>query len=79
LEVGRLPVLACSALEGQGVGEVLEAVVDAYRRWNARWVLGGMTTGEQRLSQQVGDGGMACRLISSSQTSRWVLGAWHAA
>lgn len=35
-QLGRVPVVATSALDGTGVGDVLDAVVDAHDRWARR-------------------------------------------
>jgi predicted GTPase len=36
LQAGRLPVVALSALQGQGAGQLLDAAADAYSKWNKR-------------------------------------------
>lgn len=36
LQAGRLPVVALSALQGQGSQQLLDAVTDAYSKWNKR-------------------------------------------
>jgi GTP-binding protein len=36
LQAGRLPVVALSALQGQGAGALLDAAADAYSKWNKR-------------------------------------------
>ncbi|KAF6253477.1 hypothetical protein COO60DRAFT_1643110 [Scenedesmus sp. NREL 46B-D3] len=36
LQAGRLPVVALSGLQGLGAGQLLDAVADAYSKWNKR-------------------------------------------
>lgn len=38
LPAGRLPVLLMSAQQGEGTQQLLDVVVEAYSKWNKRWV-----------------------------------------